>query len=246
MIGREAAIRALVTRPQQDATSLVAALEKRGVGAFIGPMLHITVLTDVQIDLAGVQAVLFTSANGVRAFAALTSHRDIPVFAVGDRTGAAAEENRFLQVESAGGDVESLAELVLQRCKPTDGVILHPAGTAIAGDLAGRLTAAGFAVRRIVIYEARQAEGFSGEIRMALLDGEVDMVLFFSPRTAKTFVDLAKAEGLERACEKLEALCLSEAVAEAADPIMWRRVLVAPKPTQNSLLATLDNRLSTV
>lgn len=246
MIGQEADIRALVTRPQQDATSLVAALEKRGVETFICPMLYITIMTDVPVDLSGVQAVLFTSANGVRAFAALTSLRDIPIFAVGDRTGATAEENRFLHVESAGGDVDTLAELVLRRCKPTDGVILHPAGTAVAGDIAGRLGAAGFAVRRIVIYEARQAEGFSGEIRMALLDGEVDLVLFFSPRTAKTFVDLAKAEGLEPACEKLEAFCLSEAVAAAADPIMWRRVMVAQTPTQDSLLATLDKRLSTV
>lgn len=209
-------------------------------------MLHITVRTDVPIDLSGVQAVLFTSANGVRAFAALTSCRDIPVYAVGDRTGAVAAENRFLQVESAGGDVEKLAALVVQRCKPTDGVVLHPAGTAVAGDLAGRLGAAGFVVRRTVIYEARTATGFSGEIRMAVLDGEVDMVLFFSPRTAKTFIELAKGEGLEPACEKLEALCLSQAVAEAADPIMWRRVMVAPEPTQDALLATLDKRLSTV
>ena len=208
-------------------------------------MLHISVLTDTDIDLAGVQAVLFTSANGVRAFAALTSRRDIPVYAVGDRTGTVAEENMFLQVESAGGDVEKLAALAARCCKPTDGVLLHPAGTAVAGDLAGRLESLGFVVRRAVIYEAHQAAGLSGEIRMALLDGEVDLVLFFSPRTAKTFVDLAISQGLESACEKLEALCLSKAVAAAADPIMWRRVMVAPTPTQDSLLATLDSRLGT-
>lgn len=207
-------------------------------------MLHIAIRTDMAVDLKGVQAVLFTSANGVRAFAALTSERDIPVYAVGERTGAVAEENRFYNVESAGGNVEALAALVEQRCKPTDGVLLHPAGTAVAGDLGGTLGAAGFAVRRAVVYEAHQATGFSGEIRMALLDGEVDMVMFFSPRTAKTFVDLAVAEGLEPACERLEALCLSEPVAKAADPIMWRRVMVAPQPTQDSLLATLDKRLS--
>ena len=222
----------------------MAALEKRGVGAFISPMLHITVKTDLQIDLEGVQAILFTSANGVRAFAALTSRRDIPVYAVGERTGVVAEENRFLNVESAGGDVEKLAQLVRERCKPTDGVLLHPAGSALAGDLSGMLGAAGFAVRRVEIYAARPAIGFSREIRMALLDGEVDLVMFFSPRTAKTFIDLAIAEGLEPVCEKLEALCLSEAVADAADPIMWRQVLVAPRPTQDALLAILDNRLN--
>ena len=208
-------------------------------------MLHIDTRTDAQLDLTGVKARLFTSANGVRAFAAATALRDLPVFAVGDRTASEAEENRFSTVESAGGDVESLAALVKARCNPDDGVLLHPAGTAVAGDLAGLLAAAGFVVRRAVIYQAHAATGFSAETRMALLDGEVDLVIFFSPRTAATFVALARAEGLEPACEKLEALCLSDAVAAAADPIMWRSVLVAPQPTQAALLETLDNRLGT-
>ena len=34
-----------------------------------------------------------------------------------------------------------------------------------------------------------------------------------------------------------------DAVAAAAGSIIWRRVMVAPNPTQDSLLATLDNRL---
>ncbi len=209
-------------------------------------MLRVSVLTDLLIDLAGVQAILFTSANGVRAFAALTPDREIPVYAVGDRTGAVAAENSFAQVESAGGDVEKLAALIVQRCDPNGGVLLHPAGTIVAGNLAGYLEGAGFEVRRSVIYNVHQATGINDEICTALLDGELDLVLFFSPRTAKTFVDLAISQGLESACERLEVLCLSNAVASAADPIMWRRVMVAPEPTQISLLATLDIRLSTL
>lgn len=206
-------------------------------------MLTIGLIPNASVNLDGVQAILFTSSNGVRSFAALTSRRDFQVFAVGDRTAAAAAENRFVQVESAGGDVEKLAALVIRRCTPTDGVLLHPAGTAVAGDLAGRLEGEGFVLRRAAIYAARAATGFSGEISMALLEKEVDLVLFFSPRSAAIFVTLAKAAGLETACENLEALCLSDAVSEAADPIMWRRVLVAPEPTQAALLATLDERL---
>lgn len=221
---------------------MVKALERRGIEVFVSPMLTIEIASNETLDLDGVQGVLFTSANGVRAFAALTLRRDLPVYAVGDRTAAAATEERFETVESANGDVERLAKLVSQRCVPTDGVLLHPAGTAVAGDLAGRLGADGYVVRRAVIYKARQATGLSGEVRMALVDREIDLVLFYSPRSAATFVALAKDAGLETACENLEALCLSDAVASAADPIMWRRVMVAPEPTQASLLATLDER----
>ncbi len=222
---------------------LVAALKQRGVESFVSPMLNIAVLPDAMLNLDGVQGVLFTSANGVHAFAALTSRRDLAVYAVGDRTASAAEEERFVNVESAGGNVDMLAALVMRSCKPTDGVLLHPAGTAVAGDLSGQLSNAGYVVRRAVIYEARPAAGFSGEIRMALQDREIDLVLFFSPRSAAIFVILARKAELETACENLEALCLSDAVAAAADPIMWRRVMVAPEPTQAALLATLDERL---
>ena len=206
-------------------------------------MLTITPTGDTAPDMTGKQALLFTSSNGVRAFARLSAERDLPVFAVGERTAAVAREEGFSAVRSANGDVDGLAALVARSCAPTDGVLLHPAGSAVAGDLAGRLGADGFVVHRAVLYRAHPATGLSGEIRMAIADGEIDFGLFFSPRSATIFVDLVRAAGLESACERLEILCLSEAVAEAADAIMWRRVLVAARPTQADLLDTLDERM---
>lgn len=236
-------IRALITRPAQDSALLASELASRGVEVFLSPMLTITLAGEAMPDLAGMQALLFTSANGVRAFACLSAERRLPVFAVGDRTATVAHEEGFTAIRSADGDVAGLAKLVAQSCTPTDGVLLHPAGSAVAGDLAGRLGADGFVVHRAVLYRAHPATGLSGEIRMALADGEIDFVLFFSPRSATIFVDLVRAAGLESACERLEILCLSEAVAEAADAIMWRRVLVAARPTQADLLDTLDERM---
>ncbi len=56
---------------------LAMALEARGVGALIEPMMEIQ-YCDAAPDLAGVQAVLFTSANGVRALAHATAERGVP------------------------------------------------------------------------------------------------------------------------------------------------------------------------
>ncbi|MEX2618538.1 MAG: uroporphyrinogen-III synthase [Alphaproteobacteria bacterium] len=243
VFSREDAIRALVTRPLEDSAALVGALEGRGIEVFICPMLSIVLNRGPEPDLAGVQAVLFTSANGVRAFAKVAPRRDLPVFAVGDRTSAAAREAGFSTVESAGGDVDSLVRLVRDRCTPDSGALLHPAGSDVAGDLAGRLGAAGFAVRRAVLYHAQAATAFSPEVALALSQHLIDLALLYSPRSAATFVSLARRAGLEKACERLEILCLSKAVAEAADPIMWRRVMIAPRPVQDALLDTLDERL---
>ncbi len=207
------------------------------------PMLTIILNRGPEPDLSGIQGILFTSANGVRAFAKVAPRRDLPVFAVGDRTAVAARDAGFTLVESAGGDVDSLVRLVRDRCTPRAGAFLHPAGSDVAGDLAGQLGAAGFAVRRTVLYHAEAATTLSQEVVLALSEHLIDLALFYSPRSAATFVSLARRDGLEKACEKLEILCLSKAVAEAADPIMWRRVMIAPHPVQDALLDTLDERL---
>ncbi len=61
--------RALVTRPAEDSAALADALRARGIEPLVDPMLRIEPVEDAHLPLDGVQAVLFTSANGVRAFA---------------------------------------------------------------------------------------------------------------------------------------------------------------------------------
>ena len=77
-------MRILITRPIEDAKPLADALNERGVEVLIEPLLEIKQFDNVVIELAEVQALLFTSANGVRAFAALTPRRDLKAFTVGD------------------------------------------------------------------------------------------------------------------------------------------------------------------
>ncbi len=237
-------MRILITRGRDDAAPLAAELEARGHAALIEPMLEILPAAGSKQkligDLTSVQALLFTSANGVRAFARLTPARGYRGFAVGDATAAAAREAGFARVESAAGDVEALAQLVVQRLRPEDGVLLHAAASQLAGDLQGRLEAAGFALRRAVLYEAQAASSISEEIRGELDAGRIDAVLFFSPRTAKTFVTLVREGGLAQALARCAALCLSEAVAEEVRSCAWAGVHLAPEPNQDSLLQVLD------
>lgn len=230
-------MRILVTRPAEDAAFLVAALAARGHEAMVEPLLAIQPVAGAALDLSGVQALLFTSANSVRVFAGLSPRRDLPAFAVGDATASRCREAGFVRVESAGGDVAGLARLVAGHLSPADGPLLHPAGHAVAGDLAGSLGAAGFAVRRQILYRAEPASRLSGEVVAAFRAGRIDAVLFFSPRTAATFVTLARDGGLAQFLPAVEAACLSPAVAEAVAPLPWRRIVVAAVPTTEALLA---------
>jgi uroporphyrinogen-III synthase len=233
-------MRALVTRPIENAGRLTAALAVRGVDAIVDPLLSIRYIADASMDLAGVAALFFTSSNGARAFAVASSRRDLPVFAVGDATALVARELGFTDIASAAGDVEDLASLVASTLTPGGGPLLHPAGSAVAGDLAGRLGAAGFCVRRAVLYAAEPAAALGSETVTALQNGALDAAFFFSPRTASHFVTLARAAAVGSACRPVAAFCLSQAVAAALDSLPWAQIIVAGSPSQTALLAAFD------
>lgn len=237
----------LITRAAREAELLAQTLKARGIATLIEPLMAIRSLPHNAQALApmldGVQAVLFTSGNGARAFAAATARRDLPVFAVGDATGAAAREAGFAEVASAGGAVEDLAALVIATLKPEAGALVHAAGSVTAGDLSGLLGAAGFALRRAVLYEAVPAQQLSAAARTALKRGEIDAAVFFSPRNAATFVRLAG--GLQRSIAHVIAVALSEAVAGVLNELPWRRIVIAASPNEPALIEALERSLAT-
>jgi uroporphyrinogen-III synthase len=230
-------MRLLLTRPQDDAQKLAEILHSFGYETIIEPMLTIRFLPDTPVDLTGAQAVLITSANGARALAASQPRRAIPVYAVGEASAAAARALGFAPVFSAAGDVAALARLVADRLNPAGGALVHPRAHAVAGDLAGDLAARGFEVRPLVLYEAARATKISPATCAAIAHGEIDGVVFFSPRTARTFVRLAEAAALS--LDRLVAWCLSPAVAEHLKGVTWRHIEIAAQPTQDSLLTLI-------
>ncbi|WP_299618098.1 uroporphyrinogen-III synthase [Pelagibius sp.] len=232
----------LVTRPREDAESLVAALNERGHRVVVEPLLTIVPRSAVDWPQghAAAQALLITSANGLRAFAGLDTRRKLPVYAVGDASAAAARAAGFDKVTSAAGDVEDLARCVRDALRPQDGPLLHPAASKRAGDLKGLLEAAGFRVLRAILYDSQAVSRLSPELRQALTSELIDVATFFSPRTAASFASLVAEAGLDGACRRAVALCLSDAVAQQVSGLPWRSIAVAARPDQDALLVRLD------
>ena len=109
----------------------------------------------------------------------------------------------------------------------------------MAGDLKGNLEAMGFAVRRVVLYESEPSRALSRATAAALRDGRIDAALFFSPRTGRTFVRLLSESRLTAVCDRMIAVCLSDAVAEDVKRLPWRALHIAALPTQAALLNSL-------
>ncbi|MBP5858687.1 uroporphyrinogen-III synthase [Marivibrio halodurans] len=233
----------LVTRPAEDAGDLIALLEAAGFGVMPEPLLTIRPLTPeagaLAEDLADVQALLFTSANGARAFARLHKARDLPTYCVGPATAAAARLAGFSRVETATGDVAALSALVTERLDPSDGGLFHAAGSDLAGDLAGRLGAAGFGVTKRALYRAEVASALDAPARAAIAAGEIEAVVLFSPRTADTFRQLVTEAGLVEAMGGMTAACLSPAVADRLSGLTFSHVVLADRPEAADMVSAL-------
>ena len=140
----------------------------------------------------------------------------------------------FEDVTASGGNVERLAETVAQTLNSKSGMLFHAAGSVTAGDLQALLSAEGFETRRQALYRSVMATGLSEEGRTAIKEGYILAAAFFSPRTATAFARVVVSEGLEDFTRDVQALCLSQAVADAAmaEGLVWRETLVASATDQ--------------
>ncbi len=227
----------LLTRPAQDSARLAETLHAHGIKTTIEPVMDILCLPDVAVDLDGVQGLLVTSANGIRAFAARCERRDIAVWTVGRGSAEVTRQRGFSSVKSADGDVSSLASRIRNDVDPAAGALLHIAGTHLAGDLGTTLADMGYDYRRVVLYEARARETMTADAREKLGNGDVTGVALYSPRAARLFCDALHREGLAWRAGTLQVFCLSTAVAEAVSSLNWAETLVAMEPSEDSLLS---------
>jgi uroporphyrinogen-III synthase len=230
-------MRVLVTRPQDDAGRTAAALRARGHEAVIAPVLRIE-MTGEQPPGEAFDAVVVTSANAIPALVSLgTRFQNIPLFAVGERTAAAARVAGFGNVAAADGDARSLSELIA-RSAPAAARVLHVAGRDRKAEPHASLAAAGFLVATWTAYAAVAASRLPPLALRTLHDGTLDAALHYSRRSAEILLRLAQDVDVTQPFLKLRHVCLS---ADVAAPLQaaGADVAVARRPDEEALLAVL-------
>ncbi len=228
-------MRILVTRPLEDGREIAARLVERGHQALLAPLLTPRFDDGPELELDDVEAVLATSANGIRALVRRTNRRDLSIFAVGPQTTEEARNNGFTDVRNADGDAKALAEAATGWATHK-GTLLHVCGEDAPGTLAENLSLRGFKVRRCPLYGIEPAVRLPDEARAALADKALDAAMFFSPRSARIFGVLA--DGLPT--ETLIAMCISPATAQALTALSFAQVAVAARPNQAAMLDLAD------
>ncbi|MCL4767227.1 MAG: uroporphyrinogen-III synthase [Hyphomicrobiaceae bacterium] len=233
-------MRLLVTRPEPDAAALRAHLVAQGHEVLIEPLITIRFDNADPIELDGVQALIATSRNGLRALAASPAFDDalmLPLFAVGPGTAATARALGFRQVVKGPGTGRQLVSFIVERADVNGGPLLHLAGDTLAFDFASELARLGFHVLRPVVYAAEPATRLSGSTAARLSSNRIDGVLLLSPRTAEIYVRLVAAHGLADAVRGLTHYCISAVAAAQLEQLAPAKVEVAAEPNLQEVLA---------
>lgn len=229
-------MRVLVTRPRFDAARTAQKLSALGHEALLDPVIEIEPLP-FDATASGISVLVFTSGNAVGVAAAEDELKQIPVFAVGERTAEVASEAGFEIAGIAAGDVNTLGELIAAKLSPGQKV-LHLAGEDRAGDLPGYLSRNGIATEVKIVYRARASENLRPETVSAFRSSRIGGVLHYSERSAAIFVGLIEKAGLQEFVSASRHYCISLA---AASPLTSLDVQakVAASPSEAALLELL-------
>jgi uroporphyrinogen-III synthase len=227
----------LITRPEPGASQTADRVSALGFSAIVAPVLAIARVPRAIRLPAGLAATVLTSGNAVAACPAACHAR--PAFAVGSATAARARAAGFSETVDADADASALPDLIARTIGAAGQSLFLPAAAGQGAALASALRARGYRVLRRVAYRAAVVPALPDAAAAALRAGTVDAALFFSTETARGFVRLIQAAGLDDTVAGVDAVAISNRTEVALRPLPWRRIRVAERPNQDAMLVLL-------
>lgn len=232
-------MRVLVTRPLPEAEATATRLAALGHESLVVPLFRAEPVAAECHDDAAALAVTSPRTVSFLTDDSIIAMRDLPVFAVGDRTAAALCLAGFRDVRSAAGDVHDLARLIAGAGLARGATVLSPGGEIRAGDLGAALEPCGLRLVAPAVYRIVAEPVPPTALGEAFRVERVDAVLHYSPKSSAGFLNLVDQAGVKEAAARSLHACLSEAVATPLRDAGWASIAVARRPEEEALLALL-------
>jgi uroporphyrinogen-III synthase len=215
----------LIVRPEAEAQQTAAHITAMGFTAIACPVTRIMPCDISPIDTSAYDALLLTSPHALTESVLGQLPRSIAVYCVGARAAARATEQGFNVVHSAP-DAASLGAFLSTR-PPLRALYLS------AEDISQELPA----TTRIITYRAEPLEALPEAALEALY--AAPFVLLTSVRSTTLFITLLAAHGVRDALRGMHCLCISPAVAQAAQHAGAAHITTADASTEQALIAAL-------
>ena len=232
----------LITRPQEDASKLARLVKFKGFEPVVEPLLNPIYIEDLILMPPKVQVVIVTSKHALRAIELsnqLGMFQNVPFLCVGDKTTEHAQAMGLQTLSAELENVDRLIAWVKENIVPEVGPLMYLHGDVITKDLKAELGKTGFFVHDQKTYEMNEAQTFSQKT-MDLIKRQVfHGIAFFSPRTGRIFVNISSNFGMHDYLSVVNALCLSQAIANEVKTIPWKSIRIAKSPKEEGFLELL-------
>jgi uroporphyrinogen III methyltransferase / synthase len=246
--------RVLVTRPAHQSAEFAAALRRRGAIAILAPTIAMlppenpAAAEQAVNSAAGNAWVVFTSANGVRAFFNILKARreDARAFgtakiaAIGIKTSQALLEQRvYADLVPQSYVAENLADALIAASKPGDRILIYRAEEA-RDILPDRLREAGRDPQVVSAYKTV----FIDDPEFPQKVAQSDILTFTSASTVRGFAhNLHGNAAAAHAAQGKIVACIGPITAEEAHKVGLDVTIVADEFTADGLLAALERTL---
>jgi uroporphyrinogen-III synthase len=234
--------RVLVTRPEPGASETAGRLMELGLSPIKLPLQETQALP-VGNDAVpgGAATVAVTSANAIRHAPGelIERLRNLPCFAVGEATAAAAQSAGFVDVTETGGDGTTLGGTIAAT-RPA-GPVVYLCGRVRRPAFEQRLIGSGVKVAAVETYDTARLVHTVREVAEAAGTEPIDAALLYSANAAAALSETLGQPGLENLFEGTIFLCLSPRIAAALTGMAGDRILTAAEPSETALLALIHH-----
>lgn len=233
----------LLTRPEPRLSAYADELGGMFEGRIIcikSPLLEIKPLIAAP-NIDDVQALLFTSANGVRTYSKLNELKpNVPCFCVGDKTAMEARTHGY-EAFSAKGGADELVQLAATVLDQHGGPIQYIRGMIATGEIASKLRIKGFTVDEHIIYEQRPL-ALNDDALNAFNQGDIDILPLFSPMTARLLTDEIQ-QNPDWSTDQIHAVFLSKNVQKNTKGLAFRSSSTLETPSADAMTAEIAKYL---
>jgi uroporphyrinogen-III synthase len=224
----------LITRPKPEADITAKQWREMGYDCIISPVINRTSVEGYLVELERYFAnnpnlnIIATSGYTVRLLSNHQATLKKTLYLTGEKLAIQAKQLGFECVYYANGSAELLIEYMNENAsKQSDYLYLHSNHQAVP--MVNELFKAGFRVQGLEIYHTKQSAALTGDAILALQNNQIDKVLLYSAMSAKAFIALCGDAKLLRDLQNVEAICISENVANAIPNDLFQNIKVATK-----------------
>ena len=231
----------LLTRPIYDSIITSKTLSKIGFETLIVPFLEISSVNYEELKISKSDYIMFTSKNAANFFKFEKQFKNNSVFSVGSETKNILQEKGFKKIINADENIEKLLILAKKQLKKGD-IIVHPTNKNSNLKIRNFFFSLGCKYFAIKCYSSKMICRNSDKLILFMKNTKKSMIAFYSPLTARSFVNQIQKMNLIKYCNDKSFVVISNKVKKEINKLGKLSIYVARKPNQKEMIKLMKEK----